>query len=123
MKIRSVMKKRSILVLVVALITLGSGLVNLFSLIGHSLPERTALLKRIFPLEFLPLSRLLILLIGFALIISSINIYKRKKRALQSVLLLACLSVIFHLTKGLDYEEASLSFILAVMLIIARKNF
>lgn len=117
------MKVQSALVWIVVLFTLGSGLVNLFSLIGPSLPERTALLKEVFPLEFLHLSRFLILITGFALVISSINIYKRKKRAFQLVFLLACLSVLFHLTKGLDYEEASLSLVLIVMLIVTRKSF
>jgi len=117
------MNTRSVLVWIVALVTLGSGLVNLFSLIGPGLPERTALLREIFPFEFLHLSRFLTLLIGFALVISSINIYKRKKRAFQSVLLLAFLSVIFHLTKGLDYEEALLSLVLLVVLFLTRKSF
>ena len=56
------MKVQSALVWIVVPFTLGSGLVNLFSLIGPSLPERTALLKEVFPLEFLHLSRFLILI-------------------------------------------------------------
>jgi phosphatidylglycerol lysyltransferase len=117
------LKKRSVLIWIVTLVTLGSGLVNLFSLIGPSLPERRELLRNIFPLEFLHLSKFLTLLIGFALVVSSINIYKRKKRAYQTVLLLACLSVIFHLTKGLDYEEACASLLLTAVLLSARKIF
>jgi len=117
------MKRRSILVWIVTLVTLGSGLVNLFSVIGPSLPQRRRLLEEIFPLEFLHLSRFLTLLIGFALVISSINIYKRKKRAFQIVLLLAGLSVLFHLTKGLDYEEALFSLSLAVVVLLSRKSF
>jgi phosphatidylglycerol lysyltransferase len=117
------MKTRSLLVWIVALITLGSGLLNLFSLIGPSLPHRMALLREVFPLEFLHLSRFLTLLIGFALVISSVNIYKRKKRAFQVVFLLSCLSILFHLTKGLDYEEALLSLLLIVVLLLTRKGF
>ncbi|MGZ5469921.1 MAG: hypothetical protein ACXWG5_12280, partial [Candidatus Aminicenantales bacterium] len=60
----------------------------------------------VFPLEFLHISRFLSLLTGFALAVSSLNIFKRKKRAFALVMLLAGLSVVFHLTKGLDYEEA-----------------
>lgn len=117
------MKKRSVLIWTVALVTLGSGLVNLFSVIGPALPGRRALLKEIFPLEFMHLSRSLTLLIGFALVISSINIYKRKRMAFQIVSLLACLSVLFHLTKGLDYEEALASLTLLTALILVRKRF
>ncbi len=117
------MKTRSILVWIVALVTLGSGLINLFSLIGPALPERTDLLRKVFSLEFLHLSRFLTLLIGFSLVISSINIYKRKKRAFQLVFLLSCLSVLFHMTKGLDYEEALFSLALLVLLFLSRKHF
>ncbi|MBI3951145.1 MAG: bifunctional lysylphosphatidylglycerol flippase/synthetase MprF [Acidobacteria bacterium] len=117
------LKTRSVLVWTVALVTLGSGLVNLFSVIGATLPERRALLREVFPLEFLHLSRSLTLLIGFALIISSINIYKRKKRAFKIVFLLACASVLFHLSKGLDYEEALFSLVLLVVLVLTRKSF
>lgn len=117
------MRIQSVLVRVVALTTLGSGLVNLYSVIGPSLPERRTVLQEIFPLEFLHLSRFLTLLIGFALVISSINIYKRKTRAFQIVSVLALASVVFHLTKGLDYEEAVLSVALLIVLLLARKSF
>ncbi|HXG94542.1 MAG TPA: phosphatidylglycerol lysyltransferase domain-containing protein [Blastocatellia bacterium] len=117
------MRKRTVCVCVAALVTLGSGVVNLLSVIGPSLPERRRLLKESFPLEFIHLSRFFTLLIGFALVISSINIYKRKKRAYRLVLLLAVSSVVFHLTKGLDYEEAIFSLVLVFVLLLGRKAF
>lgn len=106
-----------------ALVTFGSGLLNLFSVMGTGLTGRTAELREDLPFAFINLSRFLTVLIGFALVVSSINIYKRKKRAFQLVLLLACLSIVFHLTKGLDYGEATWSFALVVLLLISRKNF
>jgi phosphatidylglycerol lysyltransferase len=106
-----------------ALVVLGSGLVNLYSVAGRALPQRVALLHEIFPLVFIHLTRFLTLLTGFALVILSINIYKRKKRAFQITVVLSILSVFFFLTKGLDYEEASLSLILIVLLILSRKVF
>ena len=115
--------RKSPLVYLVALVTCGSGVLNLYSVMGPALPERRALLREFFPLEFLQLSRFLTLLIGFALVISSINIYRRKKRAFQAVFLLVSFSVLFHLTKGLDYEEALFSFVLLGVLWAARKHF
>lgn len=103
--------------------TLGSGVVNIISVAGRDLPERLALLREVFPLEFLHVSRFLSLLVGFALVVSSLNIFKRKKRAFVLVLLLSALSVVFHLTKGLDYEEAVLSLALMAVLLFARKSF
>jgi phosphatidylglycerol lysyltransferase len=117
------MRSRSPLVILAALLTFGSGLVNLFSLIGPSLPHRVEVLQDIFSLQFIHLARFFTLVIGFALVVLAINIYKRKRRAFYIVLVLACLSIIFHLTKGLDYEEASTSAVLLIVLIIAHKHF
>ena len=95
------------LVIAIAIATLASGLLNLYSLIQPSLSSRLALLYQIFPLEFVQLSRFLTLVLGFALVISSFNVFRRKRRAFQVVAVLAVLSIVFHLTKGVDYEEAS----------------
>lgn len=111
------------LVIAVGLMTLGSGIVKIISAAGKSLPERHASLREFFPLEFLHLSRFLSLLVGFALVVSSLNIIKRKKRAFFLVLCLSGLSVVFHLTKGLDYEEAALSLVLVGALLFARGSF
>ncbi len=105
------------------LATLASGFVNLFSVVVPPVPERIFRLTDFIPLEFAHISRLFALAIGFALIISSINIYKRKKRALYIVFLLGVLSVVSHLTKGLDYKEAIVSFLLLSLLFLSRKSF
>jgi phosphatidylglycerol lysyltransferase len=107
----------------IALVVFSSGMVNLYSVVSRAHPGRAAILREIFPLVFIHLSRFFTLLTGFALIILSINIYKRKKRAFQLTLLLTILSVFFYLTKGLNYEEAILSLILIVLLFLNRKEF
>ncbi len=111
------------MVLTLALATLGSGLLNLYSLMRPGLSGRLALLYGAFPVEFITLSRSLVLIAGFALIISSLNIYRRKRRAFQTVAVLALLSGVFHLTKGVDYEEALLSFVLLALLVANRHRF
>src|SRR5262245_57876660 len=83
---------------VIALMTLGSGLLNLYSAVGRPLPHRAAILRGIFPMEFLHVARSLTLLTGFALVILSVNIYKRKKRAFFAAATLASVSALFHLT-------------------------
>lgn len=106
-----------------ALVTLGSGLVNLYSVMRPSLFGRRTILHEIFPLEFLHVSRYLTMLVGFALVVSSVNIYKRKARALKIVLVLTCLSATFHLAKGPDYQEALFSLVLLAVLLWTRKSF
>jgi len=115
--------KKPYVVWIVACITLGSGLLNLYSVTKRTSPYTRMVLREVFPLDFIRLSRFLTLLIGFALIVSSVNIYKRKKRAFQMVAFLSGLSVLFHLTKGLEYREALFSLILLVVLLAYRKNF
>jgi phosphatidylglycerol lysyltransferase len=106
-----------------ASVVLCSGLVNLYSASGRALPERAKIIHEIFPLVFIHLSRFFAMLTGFALVILSINIYKRKKRAFQITLVLSFLSIFFYLTKGLDYEEATLSVVLILLLLLSRKSF
>jgi phosphatidylglycerol lysyltransferase len=114
---------RRLLPWLVTLGVAGSGLLNLYSVIGDGLPERTRALEEIFPLGFQHFSRSLTLLIGFALVVSSISIRRRKRRAFRLVAVLCVLSVIFHLTKGIDYEEASVSLLLLGVLLMSRKQF
>jgi len=106
-----------------AAVTLGSGIITILSVMGTGAPERHAVLRAVFPLEFLGISRFAALVVGFSMVVSSVSIYRRKRRALLYVALLAALSVVFHLTKGLDYEEATVSLFLLVVLILSRKEF
>jgi phosphatidylglycerol lysyltransferase len=119
------MRKRfeKVLIWVVTAVTLGSGIINIQSVIGPGLHAREVLLRRIFPLEFLHLSRSLTLFAGFALVILSLNVYRRKKRAFRLSVLLAGCSILFHLTKGLDYEEAAFALALMVLLLLMRHSF
>jgi phosphatidylglycerol lysyltransferase len=117
------MTRRSPLVSITAAATFGSGLINLYSLIGRALPRRVGLLRSIFPLEFLHISRFLMLVVGFALVVSALNVYRRKERAFYVVVALSALSIVFHLTKGIDYEEAFFSVVLLLLLFAAREQF
>ena len=103
--------------------TLGSGIITVMSVTGTGVPERNAVLHAVFPLEFLHISRFAALVIGFSMIVSSAGIFRRKRRALYYVAALSALSVVFHLTKGLDYEEAAVSLVLLLFLVTYRKNF
>src|SRR5262245_21436152 len=103
--------------------TLGSGVINLLSVAGPRLPGRVRILRSLFPLEFLHISTFLTMILGFGLIVSSLNIARRKRRAFKVVLALASLSTLFHLTKGLDYEEAAFSTGLVCLLLVSRHSF
>jgi phosphatidylglycerol lysyltransferase len=104
-----------------AAITLGSGIFNLFSVMGG--PTHPGWLVDVFPFEFIHLSRTLTLLAGFALIISSLNIYRRKRRAWAVVIALSCCSIVFHIARGFHYGIALFSLALAILLVTQRAVF
>jgi phosphatidylglycerol lysyltransferase len=116
------MKQKSPGVVATAVVTLGSGIVNLWSVMGRRLPH-AAWVRSVFPLEFVHLSRFLTLVVGFALVISSINIYVRKRRAYYVVVALALFSIVFHLVKGIDYTEAMCALVLLSLLFASRGEF
>jgi phosphatidylglycerol lysyltransferase len=104
------------------LLTLGSGLFNLYSALGHG-HRRLELLRPVIPVEFIQLSHSIALLAGFALVISSFSIYKRKRRAFWIVAFLSLASMVAHLARGLHYEQAAMSAGLIGALFLQRRRF
>ncbi len=116
--------RRSNLLVLSALLCFGSGVVNLHSVLGGpALPERAAQIAKVFPVEFVHVSRFAAMLAGLGLIVLSLNVWRRKRRAYHIGLVLALGSAAFHLTKGLDYEEAIVSVVLASVLWLSRRQF
>ena len=111
----------SLIAIFLAVITLASGILNLISVVGGA--SQPKLLVTVFPLEFSHTSRALSILMGFALIVSSLNIYKRKKRAWAVVLALSVFSTIFHLIREPHYEQVLLWSALVLLLLLTRDIF
>lgn len=106
---------------VTAAVTFGSGLLNLYSVIGPAERSNLHRLQRLFSLDFIHASRYAALLTGFALVAVSFNLLKRKHRAWMIAVGLSFLSCVFHLTKGLDYEEAIVSGVVAIALLLNQR--
>ena len=107
----------------IAILTALMGLVNLFSAILPALKPRLVLLEKIIPLEVLQGSRLASALAGFGLLILASSLWRRKHMAWLLTLVILSLSIVAHLFKGLDFEEASLSGALIILLVVLRRNF
>jgi lysylphosphatidylglycerol synthetase-like protein (DUF2156 family) len=113
--------RRRFIAVLLAAITLGSGILSLISAVGGT--SQPTILTAVFPLEFSGLPRILTVLIGLALIVSSLNIYQRKKRAWAVVLALSLSSTVLNLTWEFDYQRALLLSALVLLLFVARNTF
>lgn len=107
----------------IALLVLGMGIVNLISAVQPALRNRLEILELVIPLEIRFGSRLTSVLIGFAFLLIARSLWRRKRTAWLITTILLAVSIVSHLIKGLDFEEASISLVLLILLIIYRKSF
>jgi len=108
---------------ILSLLLFGSGVVNVISASGQTGIIRQEFLLRLFPVEFVHVSKFITLVLGVALGIISINLYRRKKKAWQTAAISSLLSALFHLTKGLNFEQAIISLLIWLILILTRKEY
>lgn len=108
---------------IAALATAGMGVVNLLSAVTPTMSTRLRLLERFSPLEVRHGGHLTSALAGFALLMLSNALWRRKRVAWLLTLLVLAASATAHILKGLDYEEASLAALLLLLLIILRPQF
>jgi len=107
----------------VALLTGLMGVVNVCSSLTPALAHRLALLDRFSPLEVRHRSHLTATLAGFALLLLSRSLCRRKRVAWSVTVAVLVVSVASHLLKGLDYEEALLAAALLAWLLALRPYF
>ena len=108
---------------VVAILTAFMGIINVLSSSLPALSDRLKMLEQISPLEVTNGSRLATTLAGLALLLLSVNLWRRKQVAWLLTLMVLIASIFGHLFKGLDYEEASIAALLGVGLFTLRSHF
>jgi phosphatidylglycerol lysyltransferase len=99
------------------------GVINVISAVTPSLSDRIKILETFSPLEVRHGGHLTASLAGFALLVLSRNLARRKRVAWLLTLGVLGISIISHLTKGLDYEETLLAGGLMLMLWLMRNHF
>lgn len=107
----------------VAALTGVVGVVNLLSAVTPSLPGRLHWLRELYPFEVRAGGHLFAALTGFFLLVLATNLWRRKHVAWLLTIALLVVSILSHLLKGLDYEEAFLSAILLAVLLQMRSLF
>jgi phosphatidylglycerol lysyltransferase len=99
------------------------GIINILSVITPALADRISILKNYLPLEAIHLSKILTLISGILLLVTSANLFRGSKRAWYFALVLTITSAIFNLTKALDYEEALFALFTLGLLLYSRKEY
>jgi len=114
---------RSWNVRVVAILTAAMGVINILSALTPSLASRLAVVTQYSPLLVLGGGHLTATLAGFALLLLAVGLWRHKQTAWLLTMVVLVISVISHLLKGLDYEEAILAAGLAIWLFSLRSHF
>ncbi len=107
----------------VALLTAAMGVVNVLSAVTPSLHDRLRLLEEYSPFSVTTGGHLTSALAGFALLLLSVSLWRKKLLGWWLTLAILILSIPTHLFKGLDYEEATLAALLSALLVYLRPHF
>lgn len=94
------------------------GMVNIFSVLTPPLAYRLRLLHTYIPGESIHASNLFVIFLGLVLLVTATFLFRGLRSAWVVGLVVSLLSVIGHMSKALDYEEASLALITVVILLI-----
>ena len=108
---------------IVAVLTALMGVINVISGTTPALAERLAWLAYFAPLSVSHGGHLTSVMTGFALALLSLRLWRRKRNAYRLTMVVLLASVLIHLVKGLDVEEATVSLVFALFLFSQRSHF
>jgi phosphatidylglycerol lysyltransferase len=111
------------LVHAVALLTAAMGVINVLSALTPAVMDRLRLLEEYSPFRVVHGGHLASALAGFALLLLSVSLWRRKQMGWLLTLSILIVSIPIHLLKGLDYEEAIFAALLSIALIYLRPHF
>jgi lysyl-tRNA synthetase, class II len=99
------------------------GLIDLASALTRPFHHRLVELTKIVPGALTRSAAAATVVTGLLLLMLAKGLRRRKHRAWQAASLLLLASVVFHLAKGLDYEEATVALLLLIALLYYRSDF
>ena len=108
---------------VAALLCFATGLLDLWSALTHPDHGRIMRLTEYVPGALTRAGAALTLVTGVLLVLLARGLRRRKQRAWRVAVGLLVLSVVFHLVKGLDVEEAVVALALLAALVVTRAQF
>ncbi len=117
-------KKGNILLRILPVIIIFSlGVVNIVSALTPAIPSRIHLVETFFSTDLAQISNYTVLIFGIILIVLSIYLFKGAKNAWRAALILSFASVIGHLIKAIDFEEALIALVAFISLLVNRKSY
>ena len=99
------------------------GLINIVSVITPPLKNRLQLGKVYLSEDTIHFSKILTLIAGILLVVTSAYLLRGLKRGWYFALILAIISFFGNLFKALDYEEAIFALFIIILLLISRKEY
>ncbi len=99
------------------------GIVNIISVLTPAISERLHLLRNYLPREAIHASNYFVLASGLFLLVNAAFMLKGLRTAWWFALLLSLGSLIGHLTKAIDYEEATMAMLVLISLFSTRKEY
>jgi lysyl-tRNA synthetase, class II len=106
-----------------ALATVLLGLVDIGSGLTPERAGRLQALTGIVPVSLERAASAATVVAGVLLVMLGLGLRRRKRRAWRAAVVLLSLSTVLHVVKGLDVEEASVTFLLAVALVLLSRQF
>src|SRR2546421_12966188 len=98
-------------------LTAAVGALNVASALTPNLAWRSRLLLHIESADYVPLAHALALSAGVALLVIAVYLGRRRRRALQVAVAVLFVAGVLNLLKGLDWEEALVSWGVAAFLL------
>jgi lysyl-tRNA synthetase class 2 len=108
---------------VAALLTFLAGVLNILSSLTPAIRTRARDVNNVLPGALSHSATALTLIFGILLVLLARALRRRKRRAWRLTVVLLAASIISHVAKGLDVEEAVIALLLLVALVLYRRDF
>jgi phosphatidylglycerol lysyltransferase len=106
-----------------AVLIFGLGIVNIISVLTPALPERLKILDDYLLTDIVSFSNSFVLIAGLFLLVTAAFMLRGLRTAWWFALALSIISIFGHITKGIDYEEATIALLIVGSLIATRKEY
>jgi phosphatidylglycerol lysyltransferase len=106
-----------------AVLIFALGIMNIVSVLTPALPERMRLLKNYLFVDFVSFSNSFVFIAGLFLLVTAAFMLRGLRTAWWFAIGLSIISVFGHITKGIDYEEATIALLIIGSLVGTKKQY